>query len=69
MFFLGFLRPDAPLIVLTEVFQQEICRAILSVVESLKDSDEDVRQKAIECLSSLGAHGMLFLVFLKPDAH
>ena len=39
-------------------FRQAIQIAIIGIVESLKDSDQNVRRGAISELSALGAHGL-----------
>jgi hypothetical protein len=43
-------------------FQQEIRAVIPSLVETLKDSESDVRQAAIESLSGVGEQGLCPLV-------
>jgi hypothetical protein len=48
--------------------QQEIEPAISGVIKLLEDSNWQVRQAAISCLSSLGAQGMYFVVHLEPFA-
>jgi hypothetical protein len=54
---------------LLEVHEETIRRMIALVMKSLEHSNEDVREAALSCLSSLGAQGMYSLVHLEPFAH
>jgi hypothetical protein len=47
-------------------FQQEIRPTIAGVMKLLEHSEWQVRQSAVNCLSSLGAQGTYFLEALHP---
>jgi signal transduction histidine kinase len=47
-------------------FQREIRPEISEIMKLLQDSDEDVRQSVVNCLSSLGAQGTYYLEALYP---
>jgi hypothetical protein len=51
---------------LRELHEETTRQTIAWVMKLLEDSDKDVREAAISCLSSLGAQGTCFLVHLEP---